>query len=56
MLRQVMMSAIAAITHTAFVGRTAAVINPAPKAIAVEQLLHRLMLSPCISYAETRDV
>ena len=42
-LRQVMMSTSAAITHTAFVGRTAAVINPAPNAITVVQLLHRLI-------------
>ena len=42
-LRQVKMSTSAAITHTAFVGSTAAVISPAPNAITVPQLLHRLI-------------
>lgn len=41
---QVMIRTIAAITHTAFVGRIDATINPAEKAIGVEQLLHLLMI------------
>lgn len=42
-LRQVQMSTQAATTHTALVGRIEAAISPAPKAIAVAQLLHRLI-------------
>lgn len=38
-----MMSTRAAITHTALVGRIAAVINPAPKAIGAKQDLHLLI-------------
>jgi len=35
---------IAAITHTALVGRIDATINPAPNAIGTPQLLHRFMI------------
>lgn len=41
--KQVKMRTIAAITHTAFVGRIAAVISPAPNAIGAIQDLHLLM-------------
>lgn len=42
-VRQVKMRTSAAITHTAFVGRIAAVIKPAPKAIGTAQDLHFLI-------------
>ena len=41
--KQVKMRTTAAITHTAFVGRIAAVISPAPNAIGAIQDLHLLM-------------
>ena len=44
MLRQVNINTRAAITHTAFVGRIAAVIRPAPNAIGVIQDLHLLIV------------
>ena len=43
-LTQVKIRTIAAITHTALTGRHDATINPAPNAIAVEQLLQRFMI------------
>lgn len=44
MVRQVMMRTSAAITQTAFVGRHAATISPAPNAIGPIQDLHFLIL------------
>ena len=41
---QVTISTIAAITHTALVGRIDATISPAPKAIGTPQLLHRFII------------
>lgn len=41
--KQVKMRTSAAITHTAFVGRIAAVISPAPNATGAIQDLHLLM-------------
>ncbi len=41
---QVMISTIAAITHTAFVGKIDATINPAENAIGTLQLLHFLII------------
>jgi len=42
--RQVKIKTSAAITHTAFVGRHAAVISPAPNAIGAKQDLHLLII------------
>ena len=42
-LRQVQTSTTAAITHTALVGSSAAVISPAAKAIEAVHRLHRLI-------------
>lgn len=44
LVTQVMMSTIAAITHTALVGRIEAVRSPSPKAIAAEQLFLRHLM------------
>lgn len=44
MLRQVKIKTSAAITHTAFAGRIAAAISPAPNAIGVIQDLHLLII------------
>ena len=41
---QVTIRTTAAITHTAFAGKSAAVSNPAAKAIGTLQLLHLLMI------------
>lgn len=44
------MMTIAAVTHTAFGGRIAAAISPAPKHIGAVQLLHLLIRSPSRAY------
>lgn len=44
LVKQVMMSTIAAITHTAFVGSIEAVRSPSPKEIAVAQLFLRHLI------------
>ena len=44
MKRQVKIRTRAAITHTAFVGRIAAVISPAPNAIGARHDLHLLII------------
>ena len=55
-VRQVTMRTSAAMTHTAFVGRIAATIKPAPNAIGAAQDLHFLIFILYILRKHITDV